>query len=77
MTDTHSSCSVSTRIDPGWTVDVLIARSPSSIFVLNAFGIDTCCGGSDTIAQAATYARVDPALLLGALARNASEAQDP
>jgi iron-sulfur cluster repair protein YtfE (RIC family) len=77
MTDTSApSCAIS-PIDPACTIDALIARQPGTIFVLNAFGIDTCCGGSDTIAEAAAYAHVDPALLLGALARNALEAQDP
>jgi iron-sulfur cluster repair protein YtfE (RIC family) len=77
MTDQSPlSCEVAS-IDAACTINALIAQQPASIFVLNAFGVDTCCGGSDTIAQAATHAGVDPARLLGALARNAQEAQNP
>ena len=54
-------------LDDRCTIDAVIARYPASIFVLNAFGIDTCCGGSETIGAAARYARVDPSLLLSSL----------
>ena len=54
-------------LDDRCTIDAVIAHYPASIFVLNAFGIDTCCGGSETIGAAARYARVDPSLLLSSL----------
>jgi len=69
MSDT-TSCT-DTGITPASTIDDVIARHPSSIFVLNTFGIDTCCGGSDSIAQAAAYAHVDLAALLAGLQRAA------
>ena len=45
-------------INSGWTINELVRRLPQSGGVLNAFGIDTCCGGGDTIAAAARNARV-------------------
>lgn len=45
-------------IDSGWTINELLRRLPPAGGVLNAFGIDTCCGGGDTIAAAARKAGV-------------------
>ncbi len=62
----------SSAIDPTSTIDAVIAHHPSSITVLNAFGIDTCCGGGDSLADAAAHARVDVATLVAALERVAA-----
>ena len=73
MTDTTTSTtSAPGAIDPASTIDEIIAHHPSSIAVLNAFGIDTCCGGGDSLANAAAHARVDVASLLAALQRVAA-----
>jgi iron-sulfur cluster repair protein YtfE (RIC family) len=44
------------EIQPSWTINELLRREPSSARVLNAFGVDTCCGGGDTIEAAAADA---------------------
>lgn len=48
----------SVAIDSGWTINELLRRLPPAGEVLNAFGIDTCCGGGDTITAAARKAGV-------------------
>ncbi len=46
------------------TVNAVIASVPAATSVLNAHNIDTCCGGSVTLAEAAARAHVDlPALI--------------
>jgi len=54
-------------IDPAWTINELLRGEPASAPVLNAFGVDTCCGGGDTIAEAAAGAGLDAAELIAAL----------
>lgn len=49
------------------TVDEVIARHPSTIHVLNALGIDTCCGGGASLEEAAKLARVKPEALLASI----------
>ena len=58
---------VDKTIDERCTIDEVIAKYPASVFVLNAMGIDTCCGGSESIAAAAKHAHVNPDLLLSSL----------
>ena len=55
-------------IDSGWTINELLRRLPPSGGVLNAFGIDTCCGGGDTITAAARNAGVGENDLLAGIA---------
>lgn len=43
-----------TVLDTAMTVDQLTARFPEVIEVLNRFGIDMCCGGGVTLAEAAS-----------------------
>jgi iron-sulfur cluster repair protein YtfE (RIC family) len=45
-------------IDPALSIDALLRLHPVAGRVLNAFGIDTCCGGSLTLTQAAAEASV-------------------
>lgn len=59
-------------VNPGATVNDTIARYPATARVFNRFGIDTCCGGGSTVAEAARLERIDPALLLEALRRAAT-----
>ena len=54
-------------LDERCTIDAVIAKYPASVFVLNAMGIDTCCGGSESIAAAAKHAHVNPDVLLSSL----------
>ena len=49
------------------TVDAVIARHPAAIHVLNAWGIDTCCGGGTSLEEAAKLARVKPAALIASI----------
>jgi regulator of cell morphogenesis and NO signaling len=60
-------------IDPAWSVNELLSRTPAAARVLNAFGIDTCCGGGDSLADAAREARLDLDVLLAALADATTE----
>lgn len=59
-------------VNPGATVNDTIARFPATARVFNRFGIDTCCGGGSTVAEAARLERIDPALLIEALRRAAA-----
>lgn len=54
----------SMRIDPGWTVNELLAAYPETAAVLRKLGIDACCGGFRTIRAAAKSASVDARTLL-------------
>ena len=48
-------------------VDDVVARHPGAFSVLNAFGVDTCCGGAASLAEAAAHAHVDVLTLVRAL----------
>ena len=54
-------------IDHDWSVDETLARHPATATVFNAFGVDTCCGGGASLADAARDADVPLDDLLGAL----------
>jgi len=56
------------KIDPDLTVNEIIKRYPKALPVLNAFAIDTCCGGEDPIAAAATAANVPLETIVSAIA---------
>jgi regulator of cell morphogenesis and NO signaling len=55
------------HLDCGWSVNETIARFPETTAVFNAHGIDTCCGGSLSVEEAARRAQVDPQRLCAAL----------
>jgi regulator of cell morphogenesis and NO signaling len=40
-------------IDPTLTINEIIRRYPAAITVLNAFGVDSCCGGGEPLATVA------------------------
>lgn len=54
-------------LDERWTVNETIARHPATIAVFNRFGIDSCCGGVASIAEAARREGIDAATLLEAV----------
>ncbi|MCR4340852.1 MAG: DUF542 domain-containing protein [Gemmatimonadaceae bacterium] len=55
------------KIDPAWTVHELVHFRPETAAVLRSYGIDTCCGGTRTLTEAAKVAGLDAATLLHAL----------
>jgi len=57
------------------SVNDVLSRWPAALPSLNAFGIDTCCGGSDSLADAAREAGVAVNTLWNAIVSAAMEAQ--
>jgi hypothetical protein len=55
------------NIDPTITVNDMMACYPQSIGPLKALGIDTCCGGTDSLRVAANHAGVPLTVLLAAI----------
>ncbi|HEU4697810.1 MAG TPA: DUF542 domain-containing protein [Gemmatimonadales bacterium] len=53
---------------PTTTVNDLLRRAPTAAPVLNALGIDTCCGGGLSLAEAAQSAGIPTSELLAKLA---------
>lgn len=49
------------------SVNDVIARFPDTIAVFNAFGIDACCGGAESVTDAARRDGADPEALVTAL----------
>ena len=71
MTDesaTGAARGVSPVIDPQWSVNELLQRYPNSVRVLNALGVDTCCGGASSLVDAAAEVGLNTPALLAALA---------
>jgi len=54
-------------IDAGITVNEMLRLHPATVSVLNAFGIDACCGGAASLDEAARRDGVDLDALLNAL----------
>jgi iron-sulfur cluster repair protein YtfE (RIC family) len=59
--------SATTILDTRLTVNELLRRHPSVLPVLNAFGVDSCCGGSESLAEAAQASRIPIEALVAAL----------
>lgn len=55
------------KIDPAWTVHELVRSRPETLAVLQSYGVDTCCGGTRTLTEAAKLAGLDAATVLHAL----------
>ena len=55
------------RFDASTLVDDALVRYPHTAIVFNAFGIDTCCGGGRSLAEAAQDDGVKVEVLLSAL----------
>ena len=58
-------------VDPALSVNETLRRWPAAVGPLNAFGIDTCCGGAASLEMAAVDAGVPIDTLLDAVARAA------
>lgn len=54
------------------TINEILARWPSTMPLLNALGIDTCCGGGDLLPDAALRAGVPLPVLLAAVEHGAT-----
>jgi regulator of cell morphogenesis and NO signaling len=61
------------RIDPSWSLNEVLRRQPTTTVVLNAFGLDVCCGGARSLAEAAAEDGVDIDVLLAALEASLEE----
>jgi iron-sulfur cluster repair protein YtfE (RIC family) len=59
-------------IDPTLSVNEIIRRYPASISILNAHGIDTCCGGGNPLRAGALEAHANLGALLDQIAEAAA-----
>lgn len=59
------------------TVGEIVTRQPALARVFEAAGIDYCCGGKKTLAEACRTKGVDPQAFLAALAQSASAGEAP
>lgn len=50
-----------------WTVNEALLAAPQIVGTLNRLGVDTCCGGTQTLAEAAGSIGLAPEELLAAL----------
>ena len=71
MTDSSTRAPGALALSPAWTVNDTILQVPNAVTVFNAFGVDACCGGAATLAEAAADARVPVDTLLDALVLSA------
>lgn len=62
------------QIDRTSVVNDVIRCHPASVSVFNYFGVDACCGGAATIAEAAEHDFVDTEALVDALRGSARHA---
>jgi iron-sulfur cluster repair protein YtfE (RIC family) len=53
--------------DASWSVNDVITAYPDSVRVFNAFGVDSCCHGDDTLDQAARSADLEADVLVCAV----------
>lgn len=58
-----------TAIDPTTTINALVDRHPSLMPILAGHGLDLCCGGPLTLAEAAERHGLDMAALIGEIER--------
>jgi regulator of cell morphogenesis and NO signaling len=47
------------RIDPSLTVNEILLRYPAAVTVINAYGIDSCCGGGIPLEAVAREQQLD------------------
>lgn len=55
------------KIDENMTINDVIKGWPATLPVFNTFGIDSCCGGARTLAQASQEGGIDLEAFLKAL----------
>ena len=56
-----------TTIDARWCVNTTLIRYPETLAVFERFKVDTCCGGAETLTEAARIADVEVNALIDAL----------
>lgn len=56
-----------TVLSPSATLNEIVAEYPSSLPVLQRFGLDTCCGGAIPLATAAAHHNIEVGAVLAAL----------
>ena len=54
-------------IDARWCVNTTLIRYPETLAVFERFRVDTCCGGAETLTEAARIADVELNALVDAL----------
>ena len=57
------------QLDPGLTINEIVARHPETVACFNRFGFDTCCGGGVSVEEAARRDGVDVDAVLAELRR--------
>lgn len=62
-----SIVTVNPPLDPSISVNELLRRHPVVLPVLNAFGVDSCCGGAESLADAAHSAQIPLDALMAGL----------
>ena len=62
------------RFDANMSVNTTIQRFPGSIAVFNELGVDACCGGASSLAEAALEAGITLQTLVDALEAAVPEA---
>jgi regulator of cell morphogenesis and NO signaling len=55
-------------LNPHLTINEIVSDQPAALAVLQRFGIDACCGGALTLAEAAARQGVTEAEVLDAIA---------
>lgn len=63
-----------TTIGDTETLNQIIAHHPQTLAVFQRFGLDTCCGGSLTLHDAAEHHGLDLQAVIAALRANIEEA---
>lgn len=58
---------MTTTLSPALTVNEVLRLAPDAVVVFNRLGIDTCCGGGQSLQQAAEAARIPLARLMTAV----------
>lgn len=67
---------MSTRIDPQAPLGDLVTQAPGRIPVLESFGLDYCCGGQRSLAEACEQAGVDVIAVSAAIAESDAVGDD-
>ena len=60
-------------IDPAWSINELLRRHPAAGRVLNALGIDSCCGGAASLRETARADDIELDTLITAIAAEVRE----
>lgn len=55
------------RIDPSSSINDVLLQYPATIAVFNAYGVDACCGGAQSVRDAAAQDGLDLEALVAAL----------